>query len=595
MELLVFKLHQENKRKTSIHSNQARVKIMGSEIQRALLWILFGLSAFLLFDRWEVYNGRPSFFGTEVQQQVTAKDTAEKSDVPNQIAPSKEGIPAGNTETVPSADLVKVETDLFRLSIDPNGAAIVYSELLKEKQQIPWTDTGLAGMILGNEPKPAGDIILFDDKKDNTYLAQTGLIGGPYPTHKTKFKLVPGPLKLEDGQNQLEVKFVGESGGVSLEKTYKFERGHYGIKVSHSVTNKTSTEIQPSVYYQLTRDGNKPAGESSMTNSYTGAAVYTDKSKFQKVAFTDIAEGDKDFQARADNGWIAMIQHYFVSAWIPTQGVERENYAREISNNLYAIGSIEPLKPIAPGTTEKVEATLYSGPQDQNRLDYIADGLSLVVDYGWLTFLAQPIYWLLSKLHQLVGNWGWAIVLLTCLVKAVLYPLSLASYRSMAKMKDLGPRMKALREKYGDDKQRLNQAMMEMYRTEKINPVGGCLPILLQLPVFLALYWVLLASVELRDAPWILWIHDLAAPDPWFILPILMIITMVLQFKLNPTPPDPVQAKVMKFMPLIFGVMFMFFASGLVLYWLINNILSIAQQYLVNKQIEKDRLKRQMN
>jgi len=332
-----------------------------------------------------------------------------------------------------------------------------------------------------------------------------------------------------------------------------------------------------------------------MVNAYTGAAVYTDKDKFQKVSFSDIADGDKDFQAKADNGWIAMIQHYFVSAWVPTQGVERENYTNTVGEKLYAVGSIQQMDTIAPNSSKTIEATLYSGPQDQTRLDAIAPGLSLVVDYGWLTFLAKPIYWLLSFLYGIVGNWGWAIVLLTCIVKAILYPLSLAGYRSMAKMKDLGPRMKALKEKYGDDKQRLNMAMMEMYKTEKINPVGGCLPIALQLPVFLALYWVLLASVELRDAPWIFWVTDLAAPDPWFILPILMIITMVIQFKLNPTPPDPVQAKMMAIMPFVFGIMFIFFASGLVLYWLVNNILSIIQQYVVNKQIEADRIKRQSN
>ncbi|MBQ8829184.1 MAG: membrane protein insertase YidC [Burkholderiaceae bacterium] len=563
---------------------------MGSEIQRALLWILFGLSAFMLYDRWEVYNGRPSLLGSETQQVVTK----EVNDTP--VAKMTEQISSEELiKAVSKADLVTIETDLVKLEIDPNGATIVRSQLLNEKQQIPWTDTGLVGMVLGNEAKPAEDVVLFNQVKDDTYLAQTGLIGGPYPTHKTLFKLVSGPLKLEDGQNELEVVFEGTAGGVTVKKIYKLERGHYGIKVSHVVSNNSNVEIQPSVYYQFTRDDHKPAGEGSMTNSYTGAAVYTDKEKFQKVTFEAIADGEKDYQARANNGWVAMIQHYFVSAWIPSNGVERENYTRQISSNLYTIGSIEPMKVIAPGQTERVDAVLYSGPQDQERLDHIAQGLSLVVDYGWLTFLAQPIYWLLAKLHALVGNWGWAIVLLTCIVKAALYPLSLAGYRSMARMKDLGPRMKALREKYGDDKQRLNQAMMEMYKTEKINPVGGCLPILLQLPVFLALYWVLLASVELRDAPWIFWIHDLAAPDPWFILPILMIITMVLQFKLNPTPPDPVQAKVMAFMPYVFGIMFIFFASGLVLYWLINNILSIVQQYMVNKQIAADRLKRQLN
>ena len=402
-------------------------------------------------------------------------------------------------------------------------------------------------------------------------------------------------MKLEDGKNTLEVKFEGEAGGVKVVKTYTFERNHYGIKVSHQVFNNTGHEIKPSVYYQLTRDGDKPEGESTMVNAYTGTAVYTEKEKFQKVSFGDIADGDRDYQVNADNGWIGIIQHYFVSAWVPTQGVNRENYTRKLADNLYSIGSIAEMNAIAPGANATAEAVLYSGPQDQERLEQIAPGLSLVVDYGWLTFLAKPIYWLLSFLHSIVGNWGWAIVLLTCIVKAILYPLSLAGYRSMAKMKDLAPRMKALKEKYGDDKQRLNMAMMEMYKTEKINPVGGCLPILLQLPVFLALYWVLLASVELRDAPWILWVTDLAAPDPWFILPVLMIISMVIQFKLNPTPPDPMQAKMMAFMPFIFGAMFIFFASGLVLYWLVNNILSIVQQYAVNKQIERDRLKRQSN
>ena len=565
---------------------------MGSDIQRALLWILFGLSAFMLYDRWEVYNGKPSLFGTETQQVATTE--APKADTTLPAQSQTASLPSDVAQDK-KAEPVIVETDLVKLSFDPEGAVITHSELRKEKQQIPWTDTGLVGMILGNKPEAPKDVVLFTEEKGRTYLAQSGLIGGPYPTHKTHFKLVPGPLKMQDGQDQLTVKFEGESGGVKVIKTFTFDRGHYGVKVSHEVINNTSSEIKPSIYYQLTRDGEKPEGESSMVNSYTGAAVYTEKEKFQKVTFSDIADGDKDFQAKADNGWIAMIQHYFVSAWVPTQGVERENYTNTVGDKLYAVGSIQQLDTIAPNSSKTVDAVLYSGPQDQTRLDVIAPGLSLVVDYGWLTFLAKPIYWLLSFLYGIVGNWGWAIVLLTCIVKAVLYPLSLAGYRSMAKMKDLGPRMQALKEKYGDDKQRLNMAMMEMYRTEKINPVGGCLPIVLQLPVFLALYWVLLASVELRDAPWILWVTDLAAPDPWFILPILMIITMVIQFKLNPTPPDPVQAKMMAIMPFVFGIMFIFFASGLVLYWLVNNILSIVQQYVVNKQIAADRIKRQSN
>ena len=564
---------------------------MGNEIQRALLWILFGLSAFMLYDRWEVYNGKPSFFGE--QTQVAQQQETKANDTPT--ASGTLTVPKADTAVTPKADLIQIETDLTKYSIDPEGAVIVHSDLLKEKQQIPWTDVGLVGMILGNKTPEAKDIVLFRQGEGRTYLAQTGLVGGPFPTHKTNFKLVPGPLKLQDGQDKLSVKFEGEAGGVKVIKTYNFERGHYGVKVEHEIINNSGSDIKPSLYYQLTRDGDKPEGEGAMVNSYTGAAVYSEEGKFQKVSFSDIKDEDKDFQVNANNGWVAMIQHYFVSAWIPTEGVQRENYTRPLDSNLYAVGSIEHIDSIAPGSSKKVTATLYSGPQDQTRLDAVAPGLSLVVDYGWLTFLAKPIYWLLSFLYSIVGNWGWAIVLLTCIVKAILYPLSLAGYRSMARMKDLGPRMQALKEKYGDDKQRLNMAMMEMYKTEKINPVGGCLPILLQLPVFLALYWVLLASVELRDAPWILWVTDLAAPDPWFILPVLMLITMVIQFKLNPTPPDPVQAKMMAIMPFVFSIMFIFFASGLVLYWLINNILSIIQQYVVNKQIAADRLKRQSN
>ncbi|MGH6611395.1 MAG: membrane protein insertase YidC, partial [Burkholderiaceae bacterium] len=284
-------------------------------------------------------------------------------------------------------------------------------------------------------------------------------------------------------------------------------------------------------------------------------------------------------------GWIGMIQHYFVSAWVPPAGVSREYYARTVDKNLYSIGSIVSLPAIAPNASATSQSTLYVGPQNQEALAKIAPGLDLVVDYGWLTVLAKPIYLLLAFLHGIVGNWGWAIVLLTVLIKAAFYPLSAASYKSMARMKEVTPRMMKLREQYGDDRQKMNVAMMELYKTEKINPLGGCLPILVQIPVFIALYWVLLASVEMRNAPWVLWVDDLATPDPWLILPLLMMATMWIQYKLNPTPPDPIQARVMMLMPLIFGVMFFFFPAGLVLYWLTNNILSIAQQYYVTKQI----------
>jgi YidC/Oxa1 family membrane protein insertase len=382
------------------------------------------------------------------------------------------------------------------------------------------------------------------------------------------------------------VTFVSESDGVRVTKTYTFHRGRHDIEVTHEVANIGDAPVTPSVYLQIVRDGNKPEGESSLYYTYTGPVVYADQEKFKKVEFSAIEKNKAELPKSADNGWVGMIQHYFATAWVPEKG-ERQFYARSVDKNLYAVGTLLPLGTVAPGAAATGKATLYIGPQNQQALAAIAPGLDLVVDYGWLTFIAKPIYWLLEFLHSIVGNWGWAIVLLTVLIKAAFYPLSAASYKSMAKMKEVTPRLTKLREQYGDDKQKLNTAMMELYRNEKINPLGGCLPILVQIPVFISLYWVLLASVEMRNAPWMLWVTDLATPDPWFILPLVMMGTMWIQYKLNPTPPDPVQAKVMMFMPLIFGVMFFFFPAGLVLYWLTNNILSIAQQWYVTKQIAK--------
>ena len=339
----------------------------------------------------------------------------------------------------------------------------------------------------------------------------------------------------------------------------------------------------------------KVRDEAPVRYTYTGPAIYTEEDKFQKISFDDISD-KSGHVTKTDNGWIAMIQHYFISAWTDVRGEtgkhEREFYTSKLDQNLFAVGSILKLGTVEPKQSVNTAATLYVGPQDQNRLSYLADGLDLVVDYGWLTFLAKPIYSILNFMYGLCGNWGWSIVLLTVLVKLILYPISAAGYKSMARMKEITPRMKALQEQYGQDKQRYQQAIMELYRKEKINPIGGCLPILLQIPVFLALYWVLLASVELRDSAWLGWVSDLASPDPWFILPAIMMATMFLQIKLNPTPTDPMQAKMMVIMPLVFGVMFFFFPAGLVLYWLTNNVLSIAQQWYVNKQIAKERAKR---
>lgn len=321
-------------------------------------------------------------------------------------------------------------------------------------------------------------------------------------------------------------------------------------------------------------------------NVFTGPAVYTEQDKYHKVSFEDIAKGKANFPLKADNGWMAMVQHYFVAAWLPEGKTEREFFIRKLGDDLYSAGIILPVATIAPGATSKVDIGLYAGPQEQTKLAKIAPGLDLVVDYGWLTVVAAPLFWVLEMIHKLVGNWGWAIIVLTVLLKLIFYPLSAASYKSMAKMKVVAPKLTKLKETYGDDRERLNKEMMDLYKREKINPLGGCLPVLVQIPVFIALYWVLLGTVEIRYAPFIGYIHDLSAKDPYFILPIVMGLTMVLQTKLNPAPPDPIQAKVMMFMPIMFTGMFLFFPAGLVLYWVVNNVLSIAQQWQVNRVIE---------
>ena len=566
---------------------------MGRELQRAFLWMIFLLALFMLWDAWQVRNGNPSFFGTPeaVQEQVVenTNTTAAAGDV--KVPADSKAVASEVNVTITQP--VVVTTDLFKITFDANGASVARAELLKERQTPDWKTRGLPGLILGEEEQQdAGNVVLFDTSAQHVYKAETGLVGGNFPNHRTAFRLISDTLDMKEGQDTLNVSFAASQGNVELIKTYVFHRGHYGIDVKHEVRNKGNVAISPSVYMQLTRDDGKVASDSAFYNTFTGPAAYTEAEKFQKIDFDSIADNDTDLPSQSNEGWIAMLQHYFLTAWVPQQDINRELYTRQLDKHLYAIGSIVAVGEVAPGAEKVVDSTLYVGPQDQRRLEYIAPNLDLVVDYGWLTFLAKPIYWLLAFLQGLVGNWGWAIVLLTVLVKAILYPISAAGYKSMSRMRDVAPRMKAIQEKYGNDKQALNQAMMELYRREKINPAGGCFPILLQIPVFLALYWVLLATVELRGASWLLWVNDLASPDPYLILPLLMVATMIIQMKISPRPTDPTQAKVMMIMPVVFGVMFFFFASGLVLYWLTNNVLSIWQQWYVNKQIEKERIKR---
>lgn len=543
------------------------------DTKRTILWVVFSFSLLMLWDSYNRYTGKEPLFGASSTAQKApvatgASDAAPTANVPTATAgASNTGIPTDGTPVVKNESIV-ITTDLIKAEIDTAGGEIRHLELLKHHES----------------GHPDKSVVLFDATPPRTYLGQTGLTGGVYPNHKSMFVAQAGPRELGDA-NQVQLVLTSEQHGVKLIKTFTFKRDDYRIDVKHDVVNNTGAPITPSLYLQLVRDGAKLPNESMFYSTFTGPAVYTEGDKFQKVKFDSIEKGKDEHATKADNGWIAMVQHYFVSAFVPPANVQREIYTRKLGTDLYAVGTILPMGSVAPGATASMDATLFSGPQESKRLEEVAPGFELVKDYGWLTIIARPIFWLMTHIHQMLGNWGWTIIVLTIVIKLAFFPLSAAGYRSMAKMKLVTPKMTDIRTRLKGDPQKMNAAMMELYKKEKINPLGGCFPIVIQIPVFISLYWVLLASVEMRNAPWIGWIHDLASPDPWYILPVLMAISMFIQTKLNPTPPDPVQAKIMMFMPIAFSVMFFFFPAGLVLYWVVNNILSIAQQWVITRRI----------
>ncbi len=472
-----------------------------------------------------------------------------------------------------------MNTDVLKLTFDSEGGSLTRTEFVK----------------LSNMADKSRDVVLLDETKDRFYVAQSGLIGGAagvlFPTHKTPMT-ASGARDLRDGENELVITFTSpEVGGAKLVKTYTLHRGAYDMAVTHAVTNVGTTPVSPQLYLQLVRDGNKPPGESSFYSTFTGPAVYTEAKKYQKVDFSNIKKNKADFEKQSPNGYIAMVQHYFASAWMLPDGIKRDismdvvDIGSSVPDCCYRATMITPMDAIAPGTTRTIEAKFFAGPQEEKKLEALAPGLELVKDYGWLTILAKPLYWLLVKIHSVLLNWGWSIVGLVVLLKLAFYWLNAKAYASMAKMKAINPKVMEMRTRLKDSPQQMQQEMMKIYREEKVNPMGGCFPIMIQIPVFIALYWVLLSSVEMRNAPWMLWIHDLSAPDPYYILPLVMTMTTMLQTALNPAPPDPMQAKLMWFMPLIFSVMFFFFPSGLVVYWITNNILSIAQQWIINTRM----------
>lgn len=534
------------------------------DTKRLILFVIFSFSILMLWEAWQGDR-------TPEPQTATAPQTQDAS-IPHTVTTEVAGqnyLPAETGFQLESDQRIHVSTDLYKAEIDTLGGDLRRLELTRHH---------------ASETEDKNFVLMTDSPGPMVYVAQSGLIGDNLPNHKMRFISPANDYQLKQGEDWLEVRlnWTGED-GIQVDKIYTFHRGSYVIDVSHEIRNHGNQAISPSVYYQIIHDSESNQG-SMMMPTFTGGAYYTEENKYTKLPFEDMAE--ENLLLSSKDGWIGLVQHYFVSAWIPKEGMSRVFYSRQLTEDIFSIGSKSPLGSIAPGTNFRVDARLYAGPQTQKSLEATAPGLEYTVDYGWLTVIAAPLFWILSSIQKLVHNWGVAIIILTILIKLAFYPLSAASYRSMAHMREMAPRLQRMKEQYGDDRQKFQQAMIELYRKEKINPMGGCLPILVQIPVFIALYWVLLGSVELRHAPFMLWIDDLSAPDPYYVLPVLMGITMIIQTRLNPTPPDPMQAKIMMIMPVVFSVFFFFFPAGLVLYWLVNNILSIAQQWQINRSTE---------
>lgn len=568
-----------------------------TDIRRTILWVVFSASLFLIWDAWNRHNGQPSFLGPRPSTTATASPASPPA-TPRADGTVAAASPVAAATSAPAVgEKVAIDTDLVHATFDSKGGDLIGLVLRRQEESPPrpWYEPFLE-LFGAARPLESHNVVLFDRSPERYYVAQTGLwptASGPgaLPDHHTVMSLVPGQRTLKDGANQLTVRFESPpSGGLKLVKTYTFHRGDYAVDVRHEIVNVSDAAQSPYLYLQLVRDGNAPPGATGFYSTFTGAAIYT--KNYQKIEFKAIEKRDdpgKVLRESSPSGWIAMVQHYFASAWLPDKSSVApgpwEFFTGKVDTNLYSVGMLVPAGTIAPGTSKTIDAKLFAGPQEENKLASLAPGLELVKDYGVFKTIAEPLFWVLTQLHKVLGNWGWAIVGLVVLLKIAFFWLNAKAYSSMAKMKAINPRIMEMRERLKDKPQQMQQEMMRIYREEKVNPLGGCLPIVVQMPFFLALYWVLLSTVEMRNAPWIGWIHDLSVPDPYFILPLLMTCTSLLQTWLNPTPPDPVQAKMMWIMPLVFSVMFFFFPAGLVLYWLTNNILSILQQYLINKKL----------
>lgn len=554
------------------------------DARRAIILLGIAVVSYMMVLQWNEDYGQRPVNQAEPVTRLTPAPSNGLSDVPTSIDAPVQNTDApvvATDDEIPSSadtgivtDLVSVKTDVLDIRIDPMGGDIVYAALTA----FP--------LSLDNKDIP---FVLLEQSSMRTYVAQSGLVGknGVDKSGRAQYSVPQASFELEEGQDELIVPLTLVQDGVTITKEFKFKRGDYLIDLGYKVNNQSADPWQANFYAQFKRDRSvDPSSMEAMgMASYLGAAITLPDERYKKIDFDDM--DDAPFKQSVNGGWVAFLQHYFLGAWVPAENAAHTYNMRKAAGN-YLTGYYDSALVVAPGTQGETFTSLYLGPKDQDRLAEISENLDLTIDYGWLWWVAQPLFWLLQMMFAIAGNWGWAIVLLTILVKLAFFPLSAASYRSMANMRRVAPKLTSLREQYGDDRQKLSQEMMALYKKEKINPLGGCLPILVQMPVFIALYWVLMESVELRQAPFMLWLEDLSLKDPYFILPLIMGASMFIQMQLNPTPPDPMQARVMKLMPVIFTVFFLFFPAGLVLYWVVNNILSIAQQYYITKKIENE-------
>lgn len=550
--------------------------------QRLILFAALSIVVLLLWQSWQQDYGPQRAAVAPTSTAPATPPTSSSPDVPSTGTPSVGAAPGngatpatavpGGESTLKSSQRVQITTDLLKVEIDTIGGDIRRAELLNYPIDV------------GQQDKPYP---LMKDSRPRLFVAQSGLVSKqPAPDHHAQFAASQQTYTLGNGAQELRVPLQWtDPNGLTVTKTFVFHRGSYVVDVIQQVANASTSDWTGRQYRQFQRSAEDKNGEATFIYTYTGGVVYTPEKKYEKISFDDMLE--QNLSRTFQDGWVAMIQHYFLGAWLPDKGETNQAYTKHLGDEVFVMGLLSMPQTITAGQTEAFTNRLYIGPKLQESLEALAPGLELTVDYGFLTVISKPLFWLLEYINGVLGNWGWSIVILTLLIKLAFYKLSEVSYKSMANMRKLAPKMAALRERYGDDRQRMSQALMEMYKKEKINPFGGCLPMLVQIPVFIALYWVLLESVELRHAPFILWIHDLSTKDPFYILPLLMGVTMFIQQKLNPAPPDPVQAKVMMALPFIFTLFFAFFPAGLVLYWFVNNLLSIAQQWVITRRVER--------